>query len=195
MRPHLVPLQRPHPPISLSGLNANSDTLRLCGERGYIPMSLNLNTGYVRSHWDAVRAGADHAGRTAVRALWRVTREVCVAETDTAARKLALEGGFGRLWDGHLLPLFRAFNFLGFLKHDPDVPDSDVTAAYLAEHNWLVGSPATVAEKLAAMYDELGGFGTLVLLGTDYVEQAQAWRESMGLLATEVMPKVAALRP
>lgn len=195
LRAHLRPLQQPHPPISLSGLSAKSDTLRLCGERGYIPMSLNLNTGYVRGHWDSVVAGADSAGREADRALWRVSREVCVAETDAAAMKLAIDGGLGRLWAEHLLPLFRDFQFLGYLKHDPAVPDSDVTVPYLAEHNWLVGSPATVVEKLEATYDTLGGFGTLVLLGTDYVEQASAWRESMGMLAREVMPRCAHLRP
>jgi len=195
MRAHLKPLQLPHPPISLSGLNANSDTLRLCGARGYIPMSLNLNTGYVRGHWDAVIAGAESAGRSAERAQWRVSREVCVAETDDAAMKLAIEGGLGRLWDEHLLPLFRAFKFVDFLKHQPDVADSDVDVPYLARHNWLVGSPETVTQKLEAMYDDLGGFGTLVLLGTDYADQSTPWRESMGLLAQEVMPRVAALAP
>ena len=194
LRAHLRPLQTPHPPISLSGLSAKSDTLRLCGERGYIPMSLNLNTAYVRGHWDAVVAGAESAGRTADRALWRVSREVCVAETDAAAWQLAVDGGLGRLWTEHLLPLFRDFNFLSFLKHDQDVPDSEVTAAYLARHNWLIGSPSTVVEKIEAMYHELGGFGTLIMLGTDYVEQSAAWQESMGLLASEVMPQVGRLR-
>jgi alkanesulfonate monooxygenase SsuD/methylene tetrahydromethanopterin reductase-like flavin-dependent oxidoreductase (luciferase family) len=195
LRSHLKPFQKPHPPISLSGLSAKSDTLFLCGERGFMPMSLNLNTGYVRGHWDSVVAGAESAGRTADRALWRVSREICVADTDAAALKLAVGGGLGRLWNEHLLPLFRDFRYLSFLKHDPAVPDSDVTVEYLAQHNWLVGTPETVADKINMMFQHLGGFGTLIMLGTDYVEQAEPWRESMQRVAQEVMPKVAHLRP
>src|ERR1700753_4063122 len=49
--PHTKPLQAPHPPIGVAGLSKNSDTLKLAGERGFIPMSLNLNPAYVASHW------------------------------------------------------------------------------------------------------------------------------------------------
>ena len=54
----------------------------------------------------------------------------------------------------YFLPLLGSFGFLDYLKHDPAVPDSDVTPEYCAKHNWLVGSPSTVAEKLEAVYDE-----------------------------------------
>jgi alkanesulfonate monooxygenase SsuD/methylene tetrahydromethanopterin reductase-like flavin-dependent oxidoreductase (luciferase family) len=39
---HLAPYQDPHPPIAVAGLSANSETLVLAGERGWIPMSINL---------------------------------------------------------------------------------------------------------------------------------------------------------
>jgi len=54
---HLKPLQQPHPPIGVAGLSSPSPTLELAGERGWIPMSLNLNPGYVKSHWDSYRSG------------------------------------------------------------------------------------------------------------------------------------------
>ena len=73
--------------------------------------------------------------------------------------------------------------------------DSDVTPAYCAKHNWLVGSPDTVAEKLAKIYDEVGGFGQLLVFGFDYIDDRQAWRHSLELLANEVLPKVKHLRP
>ena len=57
LKPHLKPVQAPHPPIGVAGLSKNSDTLKLAGERGFIPMSLNLNPAYVGSHWDSVEAG------------------------------------------------------------------------------------------------------------------------------------------
>jgi alkanesulfonate monooxygenase SsuD/methylene tetrahydromethanopterin reductase-like flavin-dependent oxidoreductase (luciferase family) len=95
----------------------------------------------------------------------------------------------------YFLPLLAAFGFLEYLKHDPDVPDSDVTPEYCAGHNWLIGSPATVAEKLERVYHEVGGFGTLLVFCFDYAEQPRAWRTSLRLLAEEVLPRVKHLVP
>jgi alkanesulfonate monooxygenase SsuD/methylene tetrahydromethanopterin reductase-like flavin-dependent oxidoreductase (luciferase family) len=39
LRPHIRPFQQPHPPIGVAGLSKGSDTLKLAGEYGYIPMS------------------------------------------------------------------------------------------------------------------------------------------------------------
>ena len=47
LKPHSSRFQAPHPPIGVAGLSKGSDTLKLAGERGYIPMSLNLNPAYV----------------------------------------------------------------------------------------------------------------------------------------------------
>ena len=47
LKPHIKPLQQPHPPIGVAGLSKNSDTLKMAGEHGFLPMSLNLNPGYV----------------------------------------------------------------------------------------------------------------------------------------------------
>jgi alkanesulfonate monooxygenase SsuD/methylene tetrahydromethanopterin reductase-like flavin-dependent oxidoreductase (luciferase family) len=81
------------------------------------------------------------------------------------------------------------------LKHDLSVADDDVTPDYLSRTTWLVGSPDTVAERLAAQYEELGGFGTVLVSGYDYSEDPEPWRRSMELMATEVMPRVAHLMP
>jgi alkanesulfonate monooxygenase SsuD/methylene tetrahydromethanopterin reductase-like flavin-dependent oxidoreductase (luciferase family) len=62
-----------------------SDTLKLAGEKGFLPMSLNLNPAYVGSHWEAVEIGAAKAGRTPDRGEWRMVREVFVADTDEEA--------------------------------------------------------------------------------------------------------------
>jgi len=40
------------------------------------------------------------------------------------------------------------------------------------------------------MYDDLGGFGTLLMFTTDYSENPEPWRHSMELLAKQVLPKV-----
>ena len=195
LKPHLRPLQLPHPPIGVAGLSKNSDTLKLAGERGYLPMSLNLNPSYVASHWDAVEAGAKRSGRTAKRSDWRMVREVFVADTDEEAWRLSVGGMMGRMMGDYFLPLLSNFGFKEYLKHQPQVADSDVTVDYCARHNWLVGSPATVAEKLEKVYHEVGGFGSLLVFGFDYSENPGAWQNSLRLLSQEVLPKVAHLTP
>lgn len=195
LKPHIRPLQQPHPPIAVAGLSKSSDTLKLAGERGFIPMSLNLNPNYIASHWDSVSQGAARTGRTPRRRDWRLVREVFVADTDAEAWKLAVEGPMGRTVREYILPLFLQFNFHDYFKHDPSVPNSDVTLEYCARHNWVIGSPKTVAERLERIYHDVGGFGTLLVLGFDYVDNPGAWQRSLTLLAQEVMPRLRHLVP
>jgi alkanesulfonate monooxygenase SsuD/methylene tetrahydromethanopterin reductase-like flavin-dependent oxidoreductase (luciferase family) len=191
---HMLPFQKPYPPIGVAGLNAPSPTLEMAGERGFIPMSLNLGVGYVKTHWDSVTAGAARAGRPAPdRGTWRLAKEVMVADTDAEAFELAVDGPMGFYHKEYLLPLFRQFDFLKFFKHDTAVPNEEVTHQYCARHNWLVGSPDTVAAKLEALYREVGGFGTLLMLGYDYSPNPEAWRHSMELMVHEVLPRLAHL--
>ncbi len=189
LKHHLKPLQRPHPPIGIAGLSPRSDTLEMAGEFGFMPLSLNLSREYLKDHWDSVVRGADKVGRVARREDWRVVREVYIADTDAEARKLALNGMLGRAYREYLLPLFSQFRLLSMFKHDPSVPDSDVTPEYLCEHNWLVGSPSTVTQKLAQMYDDSGGFGMLTVINFDFKDEFSAWTASQRALVEEVLPQ------
>ena len=188
LRHHLKPLQKPHPPIGIAGFSPGSETLKLCGERAFIPLSLNLSPAYVATHWDAVVEGAKRTGRTPDRGEWRIVREVFVADTDDEAFKGCVRGAMGRMMSEYLLPLFANFGFTKYLKHDESVPDADVTPEYLVDHGWLVGSPKTVTRKLGEMNEELGGFGTILLFAFDYADDPAPWFKSMRLLAEEVLP-------
>jgi alkanesulfonate monooxygenase SsuD/methylene tetrahydromethanopterin reductase-like flavin-dependent oxidoreductase (luciferase family) len=195
LKPHIKPFQTPHPPIGVAGLSKGSDTLKLAGEKGFLPMSLNLNPGYVKSHWESVEIGAAKSGRTADRNDWRLVREVFVADTDEEAMRLSVGANMGRMMREYFLPLLAQFGFFEYLKADPTDPDSDVTPEYCAQHNWIIGSPKTVIEKIEKIYDEVGGFGQLLVFGFDYVDKPQAWRHSLELLSREVMPKLQHLKP
>jgi alkanesulfonate monooxygenase SsuD/methylene tetrahydromethanopterin reductase-like flavin-dependent oxidoreductase (luciferase family) len=186
---HLRPLQEPHPPIGVAGLSAPSPTLELAGEHGWIPLSLNLNPGYLSSHWDSVEAGAARSGRTVSRRDWRTVREVFVADTDEEAWQWSVDNMMGRMNREYFLPLLGAFGFSQFLKEHVD-DDVEVSVEYCAEHNWLIGSPETVATKLEKVYEAMGGFGYLLLFCFDYADNPEPWRRSMELLATEVLPRV-----
>ena len=58
-----------------------------------------------------------------------------------------------------------------------------------------VGSPATVAALVREQFEMAGGFGTLLMLGSDYADEGERrkWFRSMELLATEVMPQLSDL--
>jgi len=137
-----------------------------------------------------VEAGAAKAGRKANRQDWRLVREVFVADTDEEAWKLSAGDMMGRMMGEYFLPLLGHFGFKDYLKHAPDVPDSDVTVDYCARRNWIVGSPATVAEKIETIYQEVGGFGVLLVFGFDYKHKPEAWHHSLELLRNEVMPRL-----
>src|SRR3954470_21554516 len=89
------------------------------------------------SHWDSVETGARKGGRTANRNDWRLVREIFVADTDEEAWRLSVGGMMGRMMGEYFLPLLSNFGFKEYLKHHPDVPDSDVTVDYCAKRNWL----------------------------------------------------------
>jgi alkanesulfonate monooxygenase SsuD/methylene tetrahydromethanopterin reductase-like flavin-dependent oxidoreductase (luciferase family) len=185
---HLRPFQRPYPPIGIAGLNPGSETLKIAGERGFMPLSLNMSPGYVATHWDAVLEGARRSGLAPRRQEWRIVREIFVADTDEEAHRNSVGSMMGRMMREYFLPLMADFDFVKYLKDDPSVSDNLVTPEYLADHGWLVGSPRTVRDKLAQMYRDLGGFGTLLLFTFDYADDPEPWFKSMRLLAEEVMP-------
>ena len=70
-----------------------------------------------------------------------------------------------------------------------------MTVDYCARHNWIIGSPSTVAEKIETIYNQVGGFGTLLVFGFDYKDNPEAWHNSLRLLAEDVMPRLKHLTP
>jgi alkanesulfonate monooxygenase SsuD/methylene tetrahydromethanopterin reductase-like flavin-dependent oxidoreductase (luciferase family) len=79
---------------------------------------------------------------------------------------------------------------LGSLKPRPEMTDEEATVDAITEGSVIYGSPQTFLDKLVALRDEAGPFGTLLMTGLDWSGPNRAWeRESMRLLAQEVMPK------
>jgi alkanesulfonate monooxygenase SsuD/methylene tetrahydromethanopterin reductase-like flavin-dependent oxidoreductase (luciferase family) len=190
---HIKPLQKGGPPIGVSGLSPNSPTLGIAGRMGFLPMSLNADIEALKSHWTTYEAGAHAAGRTADRNDWRVCKEVIVAETDAKAEKIAVEGALGNFATEYLARMSKIFSQLQGLPA-LNIPEEQLSPRYLARHKWLVGSPATVREKLEEYQHETGGFGTLLVFACDYADQPEAWRDSLRLLAEEVAPKLSSSR-
>jgi alkanesulfonate monooxygenase SsuD/methylene tetrahydromethanopterin reductase-like flavin-dependent oxidoreductase (luciferase family) len=188
---HIRPLQKPYPPIGVTGLSEGSPTLRLAGARGWLPISFCYSTGYLRGHWRAVCEGAEQAGRAPpLRDAWRVSRGVYIAETWSEALKRTVHGEMGRYYRENFLPLLARSGMLGALKHHPDVADSDVTVEYCARHCWMIGTTESVAEQIEQMNHESGGFGVLHVMCLDHLDEMATWRDSLASLAQIVGPCV-----
>ena len=193
LRLHLKPLQDPHPPIAVGGVSPKSETLKFAGQKGWIPISINLvPTASLIGHWEAYAEGASRSQLVPDRSKWRIAREIYVADTTKKARKEAMEGTIARDYKDYWFNLLDWSNSLDRFKLDVNMPDSDLTLDYLMDNVWIVGSPDEVAEKLATLYEDTGGFGTILAMGHEW-EPRQQWIESMSLLADTVMPKLAKL--
>ena len=190
---HVKPYQKPHPPIGVAGVSPNSDTLLLAGEKGWLPLSINLVPPVtLKSHWEAVEAGAVKTGRTPDRSEWRIAREIYVAETTEQAREEVLEGTIGRDFRQYFIPLMKYVNACSLFKVDPELPDEAVTPEYLVDNVWIVGSPDDVTEQIRQMYRDVGGFGVLLAMGHEW-QPADSWVNSVTSLAQDVMPRLADL--
>jgi alkanesulfonate monooxygenase SsuD/methylene tetrahydromethanopterin reductase-like flavin-dependent oxidoreductase (luciferase family) len=193
MGPHWKPYQKPYPRVGIAGLSPGSSTLRGAGKRNFIPLSFNVAASYLAGHWEAYADGATEAGHTPDRREWRVAREAFVADTDEEALELAVGPGapLGRSYDEWVLPLYRKFELLSVMA--PGVPEEQIDANYLARNIWLIGSPDTIVERLTAHYQASGGFGVLLTMSFDYLENPDAYRRSLELLSTEVAPRMSEL--
>jgi alkanesulfonate monooxygenase SsuD/methylene tetrahydromethanopterin reductase-like flavin-dependent oxidoreductase (luciferase family) len=72
----------------------------------------------------------------------------------------------------------------------------DLTMEYMIDRGvFFCGDPATVYDRIKSLYDEIGGFGVLLLLaGKDWGTREQRER-SMRRFMTEVAPRLANLDP
>jgi alkanesulfonate monooxygenase SsuD/methylene tetrahydromethanopterin reductase-like flavin-dependent oxidoreductase (luciferase family) len=189
---YMKPLQRPHPPIAVAASTPDSSSMKMAGERGWIPMSSSLLArSYLRGHWDLVESGAAKGTQPAKRSEWRIARDILVGPTPTIARERA-RTVLGRNYERHQLPNRRGTIQMQSTKLDASIPDEAVTVDYLMENVWIVGDPSEVAEKIHQLHEESGGFGTLLSITTD-ADDAGWDHESLRLLMEDVAPRVARL--
>ncbi len=189
---HMKPFQQPHPPIAVAASTPQSSSLALAGARGWSPMSSSLlSTSYLPGHWDAVAKGAESVGRTADRRDWRVARDVFVGPTPAIARERA-RATLGRNYEKHQYASRVGTVQIESTKLDPSMSDEAVDVDYLMEKVWIVGDPAECEDKIRALHEATGGFGTLLTITADS-DDANWDHESLRLLAEEVGPRIADL--
>lgn len=187
------------PEIALAGLTSLASFQR-AAEQGWSSLSIyftppryanNPSFPDLAAHGRALDETAAAAGRDPVegRRNWRVVREVYVADDrETALREIrrGVAGSYDYLLGLGLGPL---------MKLDESQADDEVTFEWMVDAiPWIVGSPEECVRQVEQLYEEVGGFGTLVLNSRDWVTTDRKYR-SLELFARYCMPRLERLTP
>ena len=181
------PLQQPHPPIAMPGTSCNSPTMRSAGRRGFQPFGHCLVPGNTLADlWQTYEAGAIEVGRQPQRADFKVARSIFLADTTAEARRIARGNSLGKNFE-YIGRLFDKGSGRRVYKRDQTMSDADCNLDYLLSEQIIAGSPDDVLRRLLRLIEEIGPFGTLVLMSYDW-DDKKSWLRSMELFARELMP-------
>ncbi len=189
------PLQKPHPPLAVAAIS--DDTIAWTAQHGWRLLSSGLGTALPalqrqRSIYRDALQASGHAAPTidALLSTWVVTRHVYVADTDAQARR---EAEPHERW--YLDSFARSLRADGLAGLSESVrQQADEMARRATERRWedliedalLIGSPATVRQRIAELDD--AGVGELVCWMNFGGLPPDQVRRSMRLFAEEVMP-------
>jgi alkanesulfonate monooxygenase SsuD/methylene tetrahydromethanopterin reductase-like flavin-dependent oxidoreductase (luciferase family) len=183
------PLQQPHPPIALPGMSRGSATMKIAGKRGYYPFSHCLvPANVVADIWKNYADAAHAAGREPNRADFKVARSIFLADTTAEAVRRAKTNSLGQNYQ-YIGRLFDKGLGRKMYKRDLAMSDADCNLDYLMTEQIIAGDVDHVLERLLAMIEETGRFGTLVLMGYDW-DDKPSWVRSLELFARELMPRL-----
>ncbi|MCH7890319.1 MAG: LLM class flavin-dependent oxidoreductase, partial [Gemmatimonadetes bacterium] len=147
---HMKPLTRPHPPIAVAAGSPHSPTATYAGSQGWIVMSSGImHPAVLGSIWEAYAKGAAQADHTPNRNVWRVARNIHLAETTRQAREEADKYGMRHCITKYAMRQFKATRGnLDMFKPSKDMPDDDVTFDWLVDNTFIVGDPDYVVQRV-----------------------------------------------
>jgi alkanesulfonate monooxygenase SsuD/methylene tetrahydromethanopterin reductase-like flavin-dependent oxidoreductase (luciferase family) len=186
------PFQKPHPPILGTATDPESKGLIALGRRGWWPISSHfLHMNCLGSQWNNYTKGCAEGDHKADRANWRVARSIFVADDDKTARAYGGDDANSpyRFYMNQLTSKLKKSNRLGGFKERPDMPDAELTLDYIFDNVIIRGSVNRVVDRILALHEKIGEFGTLLYCGKDWADPALG-RRSMELMAEKVMPAV-----
>ena len=186
------PYQKPHPFIVGTASDPDSKGLIALGKRGWGPVSSNLlHVNGLPNHWANYQKGAIEGGQKTDRDIWRVARSIFVADDDRTAKAYGGDDPNSpyRFYLRQLMMKLGRAKKLGSFKSRPDMKDEEVTLDYAVENIVIRGTVNAVVDRILAMHEAIGDFGTLLYCGKDWTDPALG-RRSMELMAEKVMPAV-----
>jgi alkanesulfonate monooxygenase SsuD/methylene tetrahydromethanopterin reductase-like flavin-dependent oxidoreductase (luciferase family) len=185
------PVQKPHPPLAIAAANTVG-SVELAGRLGLIVLTGDfIPVPRLRQFGEALVRSQMAAGRKPRRKDLRTTRVIYVAESDKAARD-DMRDCYNEIirWEIVNTPHHQVERI------PPGGTFQDINFDYLVDTaNLFIGSPDTVTQRVLELYDQVGGFGTLMFhAGRPYATPEKLAR-SMELFMREVAPRVRHLDP
>ena len=185
------PLQQPHPPIAMAMVGPGGLTAETIAQRDMIPISANfVPIENVAAQWRDYALAREKAGQIADRQVWRVCRNILVTETDEAGAQLLTDP------DGVIAHYFRYIRgvrqieeFRSLQQEPLSLLNEFLEVPAALEDCAIVGTADTVLARLIELVDELGPFGTLVMVGHDWDESGLS-QGSMRRLAKDILPQL-----
>ena len=159
--------------------------MELTAEKGFLPlMSWTPTAEQMRGMVDTYMRSPHKRGAAPARSRVRVGRVVYVCDSVEQAKR-DLHGADLQHAASRMQHLFRPGGTAADLTFD----------RFIDEGFFICGDPDTVYEGIKWLYDEVGGFGTLLLIvGKDWATREQRTR-SMERFMAEVAPRLAGLDP
>ena len=181
---HIIPKPLTNIDVGIACSRTDS-TAELTAEKGFLPlMSWTPTAEQVRGLIDAYLQSPHRRGARPARSRVRIGRVVYVADSVAQAkqdlRNADLSHAYGRMQ--HLLP--------------PGGCNANLTFENFIDSGFFMcGDPDTVYRHIKRFYDDVGGFGMLLLItGKDWATREQRTR-SMERFMAEVAPRLAGLDP
>jgi alkanesulfonate monooxygenase SsuD/methylene tetrahydromethanopterin reductase-like flavin-dependent oxidoreductase (luciferase family) len=162
-------------------------TLEFCAEKSFYPLiSWNPSTQQIKGMIESYLHASNKRGKPPARDRVRVSRVVYVADSVNQARRELHGADFaGAVIGGRM---------------DHFIPEggsrADLTMEYFIDNEiFFCGEPDRVTRQIRDLYEEVGGFGVLLLVaGKDWATPRQRAR-AMRRFMTEVAPKLTPLVP
>ena len=181
----LMPVHDPGKPLAQC---YDEDLELVClAAKGFFPISHHMvSTEVLVNHWSTYSEGARASGRQISKRDWRISRNIFVAQTTAEARDTARSNSLGQCIE-YILELTRRGPGVEMWKRNLNMTDAECDLEYFLDEVIIGGDPEEVTRQLIALRDEVGDFGTLVLVAHDW-DDKQRWLESLELFGQEVVP-------
>ena len=163
----------------MPGMSRGSPTMKLARSAGFQPFGHCLVAGNVLADLWKNYEEAAQAGREPNRGDFKIARSIFLADTTKEAEARGQDNSLGQNYE-YIGRLFDKGLGRKIYKRDLAMSDADCNLDYLMTEQIIAGDVDHVLDRLLAMVEETGPFGTLVLMSYDW-DDKPSWLHSMEL--------------